>query len=309
MNLVWKPYRKSLAADVVGLWNRAIGQHFPMTLRLLRQNVEGAPGFDANDGTIVSRDDQVVGFVWTQRFREQDPLRQELGAMGWIEAIVVDPSYQRQGLGRDLMAWAMSRLRNEGAASILLGGSIQYFLPGVPAELPGLPDFFARFGFGPAGVVHDLRGNLRGIQAPPAAATAVAAADAAVRPCQPHDVPALMAFLQAEFPGRWRYDIGRFLSRGGAPQDIIILCQGQSVIGFARIHHRRSAFLAGPTYWHRLLRPRYGGLGPIGVAAAMRGKGLGLALLQLALAHLAQLGVEDAVIDWTSPMCACAAER
>jgi predicted N-acetyltransferase YhbS len=31
----------------------------------------------------------------------------------------------------------------------------------------------------------------------------------------------------------------------------------------------------------------------------MRGKGLGLALLQLGLEHLARMGVENAVIDWT----------
>jgi len=40
-------------------------------------------------------------------------------------------------------------------------------------------------------------------------------------------------------------------------------------------------------------------LGPIGVSASVRGKGLGLALLRLCLEELAKRGVEATVIDWT----------
>ena len=109
-----------------------------------------------------------------------------------------------------------------------------------------------------------------------------------------------MAFLQAEFPGRWRFDTKRYLDLGGDCSDIMVLSQGSQVIGFAQIYHRASSYQAPPMYWHRLVGARYGGLGPIGVAAGVRGKGLGLALLQLSLQHLATLGVQDAVIDWTT---------
>jgi GNAT superfamily N-acetyltransferase len=298
--LIWEPYRSSLAPDVVRLWNKALGEQFPMTLRLFRQNTEGAPSYRADDSTVVVADGQVISYILTKRFREQDTLLQSEGATGWIEALVVDPAWQRQGVGRDLLAWAVYKLRSEGAQKILLGGGVRHFLPGVPAGPGSAQDYFARAGFVATSTVYDLRGSLRGFTAPPSASTAVAAAGGSVTPCRPDDVLDLSAFLLAEFPGRWRFDTQCFLSQGGAPQDIMILRQGTRVTGFAHIYHRRSAYLGSPIAWHRLLGRAYGGLGPIGVAKEVRGKGLGLALLQLSLQRLAGLGVADAVIDWTT---------
>ena len=52
-------------------------------------------------------------------------------------------------------------------------------------------------------------------------------------------------------------------------------------------------------YW-RAASLAAGGLGPIGVAAALRGRGLGRALLVAALDRLRRLGHPDVVIDDTS---------
>jgi predicted N-acetyltransferase YhbS len=298
--LTWEPYRRVLAADIVRLWNRAMGDAFPMSQRLFRQNTEGAPSYDPDDSRVVCRQDDVVGYILTKRFGEDDPLRETMGSAGWIDAIIVDPAWQRQGIGRDLMAWALHRLRGNGAEQVFLGGGLRHFLPGVPAETPGLKDFFGGLDFATLATVYDLRGNLRGFAAPPAASAAVVEAGASVTPCEPEDVPALMAFLRAEFPGRWRFDTERCLALGGAPQDVMILRRSPDVLGFAQIYHRRSAFLGPPIHWHRLMGTHYGGLGPIGIAAGVRGRGLGKALLQLSLQHLAGLGVTDAVIDWTT---------
>ena len=299
--LTWKPYRKSLASDIASLWNRALGEHFPMSAHLLRQNTEGAPSFQPNDSTVVTSQDQVVGYILTKRFHEPHPyLIERLASTGWIEALIVDPAWQRKGLGRDLLAWAVCKLRSGGADKLYLGSGFCHFFPGVPAELPGLRDYFSKAGFRVLGVSHDLRGSLRGFAAPPSALAAVTAVGGSVRPCRAEDIPALIAFLQAEFPGRWHFDTKRFLSLGGNPQEIIILRQGQAVIGFAHVFHWRASYQGPPIYWHKLMGPHYGGLGPIGVAAGMRGKGLGLALLQLALQHVADVGVQDAVIDWTT---------
>jgi GNAT superfamily N-acetyltransferase len=193
----------------------------------------------------------------------------------------------------------MQKLQTEGAETIRLGGGFRHFLPGVPAGGGWLVDYFSRTGFAVRGTVYDVRGNLRGFSAPPSAQRALAAAGASVSLCQPVDIAALMSFLLAEFPGRWRFDIAWYLEHGGKPQDIVLLRQGLQVVGFAHTYNPRSVFLGSPIYWHRLLGRRYGGLGPIGVAASVRGKGLGLALLQLALQHLARLGVCGAAIDWT----------
>jgi len=298
-SLTWKPYRRSQAPQVVRLWNRAMGPAFPMSTRLFRQNTENPPSHRPDDSTVVSAGDQVVGYIRTTRFREQDPLLESMANVGWIDAVMVDPDWQRRGLGRDLMTWAMYKLRSEGAGKVYLGGGFRHFLPGVPQDSPELAGYFARWGFDAVRTVWDLRGNLRGFGAPPAATQALAAARAAVAPCHSQDVPALLAFLQAEFPGRWRFDTMRYLDLGGAPEDLVLLKQDGLVTGFAHIWHRRSVFMGPPTFWHSLLGRNYGGLGPIGVAERTRGQGLGLALLQLSLQQLAGMGVADAVIDWT----------
>src|SRR4030065_406975 len=58
---------------------------------------------------------------------------------------------------------------------------------------------------------------------------------------------------------------------------------------------------SGPSIsWRQAIGDHYGGLGPLGVAPAFRGRGLGFALLALAVEHLRGLGAEDVVIDWTT---------
>jgi GNAT superfamily N-acetyltransferase len=73
-----------------------------------------------------------------------------------------------------------------------------------------------------------------------------------------------------------------------------------AIAGFATIHRRGPGPLFGPRFWEDLLERASGGLGPIGVVARLRGRGLGRALLAVALDVLHARGVRDCVIDWTT---------
>ena len=42
-----------------------------------------------------------------------------------------------------------------------------------------------------------------------------------------------------------------------------------------------------------------GGLGPMGLAPTLRGRGLGLALLDRSIQYLRALGVQEIIVDWT----------
>jgi predicted N-acetyltransferase YhbS len=120
-----------------------------------------------------------------------------------------------------------------------------------------------------------------------------------VRPCRPADVPALLAFLAEEFPGMWWHDADRHLAAGGNPADWLLLRDAGQVVGMVRVHHPASRPIGAASFWEPLRGPRAGGLGPIGLAKARRGEGLGKLLLAATLAHLRGLGVDDAVADWT----------
>jgi predicted N-acetyltransferase YhbS len=110
---------------------------------------------------------------------------------------------------------------------------------------------------------------------------------------------AIMEFLAREFHGGWEYEAGRYLQAGGDPSDILLALAGAVIAGFCRTFTGDSLLLGGSTHWFPLLRERWGGLGPMGISAAFRGRGLGLALLRYSVGSLKRRGVSDAVIDWT----------
>ena len=70
-------------------------------------------------------------------------------------------------------------------------------------------------------------------------------------------------------------------------------------MGFARVQKWDDKVAMAGGVWRMDLGDHWGSLGPIGVAAGLRGKGLGQALLGAALTHLKEKGVKQCLIDWT----------
>jgi GNAT superfamily N-acetyltransferase len=131
------------------------------------------------------------------------------------------------------------------------------------------------------------------------AASTLTTAGLSLQPASDLDRDPLLSFLLAEFGGEWWHDIGWFLDAGGDPAEVLLLRGDGRIQGFARVHTPASRPPGWPMYWHTD-SPSAGGLGPIGLAAALRGRGLGRALLVLALDHLRSLGHADVVIDDTT---------
>jgi len=51
------PFEPQMTEQVIGLWNRCIGNHYPLTERLFRQNVLGDP-FLQREGNLVALEAQ-----------------------------------------------------------------------------------------------------------------------------------------------------------------------------------------------------------------------------------------------------------
>ncbi len=92
-----------------------------------------------------------------------------------------------------------------------------------------------------------------------------------------------------------------FLDHGGQPAAILVLRRRDTdaIAGFVRIVVPDDGPVPPQLFWRGLLGPRPGGLGPIGIGGELRGRGLGRALLALALAELHRRGAREVVVDWT----------
>lgn len=295
-------YRPEEAGELIALWNGGLGADYPMTDRLWRQNVDTDPNYAPGDGLIArTGDGKPAGFVLTRVFR--DPKSSvDLGngsSVGWIMALVVAPEFQRQGLGGQLLALAEDRLRQGGASQCDLGGSLGHFLPGQPSEYADALGFWDRHGYVPGQTVYDLRQNLAG-WTPPAPPESIREGDYSLTPGQPGEEDAILAFVRQSFPGRWLYETSQKFARGATAEDVMVLKdRGGGVQGFLSLWDYNSPLLGSSTNWYPALGPWFGGIGPLGVAEEVRGRGLGLALVAAGTAELKARGVEESAIDWT----------
>ena len=281
---------------VVELWNRALGDTFPLRPRLLHQVTLGDPGLQPGDALVARRRGQVIGFILA-RTRTSYPATAD---QGWVEAVIVDPAHQRQGLGTALLAEAETRFREQKLLGVWAGGGPADLFPGVPLLLPGALAFFERRGYPLAHDTHDLLGDLQAMPHPPRVDEALAAAGASVRPCSEAERDAAQAFLESNFPGAWADDRRRQRLQGAPADEIYLLWAEGQVIGLAQTYTGDSPALGASVYWAPALGVAEGGLGPIGVTPGWQGRGLGLALLTLALEGLRARGPRHAVIDWTN---------
>jgi GNAT superfamily N-acetyltransferase len=297
----FQDYEPRMASQVVALWNRTIGDIYPMSERLIRQVIEGNPSHRPSDGVTAWDNGQVIGFALIHRYRLDEPCCRELGGLAWLSAVIVAPEHQRRELGTLLVRHLRGAMPDLPDDRFRPGGGIHHFFPGPPDDLPAARPFLASLGF-LAGErrVCDVRVELATYQLPPETRELVERQGLTAAPARERDWEPLLDLLANEFSANWRYRAGRFRAQGGDPADWIVLRRGDDVVGFSQCHHPGSAEIGPARYWSELRGPRPGGLGPIGVTPRLRGLGLGLALLELTLDRLVMLGATDAVADWTT---------
>lgn len=280
---------------IAAIWNSASGNTLPISTGFVEFNTRPSTGGIQTGAVALDADARPLGFVLSSAQpgapEPMDP------RTGWIDAIAVAPPFQRQGLGRQLLQHACTWLSAQGCHKVLVGGSLRPFTPGVPTELNS-EHFFTRAGFSPAwadGIVWDVARDLSDYEALPGLDRLACA----VRPAQPGDKAALLEFLAREFPGRWFYECQEFLHQGGRISDYMVLWTEEGVQGACRLTFEDSAWPIERFYPYQLPRP-WGQLGSIGIAAAVRGRQFGLALLDGGLRRLHNNGVNGCVIDWTT---------
>ncbi len=288
------------AGAVLRLWETSIGARYPLRGDVLELSLTADPTTTVR-ASVAEVDDRIAGFAFAGACLGEPPELEDLGDRAWLQAVLVAPDRRRQGLGRALVGTVVEVGRVVSATEVQSGGGLHYLWPGVPDDLADAGPFLEALGFAfDPHVSYDLRGDVSDVRIDPTTERVLAAEGLTVVPATPFDREPLLAFILAEFGPDWWHDTTYFLDGGGSPaEELLLVDAGRTIRGFARIHLPASRPPGWPMFW-RGAAPGAGGLGPIGVAAALRGRGLGRALLVSALDRLRTLGSTDVVIDDTT---------
>lgn len=300
------------ADELLALWNGTIGDEFPLDSRLfsqqLRLDTDPRACFAVRGG-----DGRLSGAVLAKR-AARPGASGAIPAAGYISFILTAPDRRGRGVGGDLLDAAFAWLAERGAATVSLGGDRYHFFPGRPIYAAegseALRRLAASRGFEPAGLEYDLVAEIgradpaglgRSSGDGPESAVTDPAAGFEYGSLRRDEAKAFSAFMRACFPGRWADEMAEGLAAGMDPRDVLLARDAAdgSIAGFARICDAKGPVLAPGVYWRAAMREAPGGLGPIGVDAAKRGSGVGLALLRYGVAELEARGVRTMAVDWT----------
>ena len=101
------------AADAILIWNTASHKDYSINERLIRYNMIPCTAEEI-EGRVAIHNGQTVGFVLACAVAN-DPST----TLGWVSAIAVHPSAQRQGIGSKLLAWAERWLKEKGVTAVI----------------------------------------------------------------------------------------------------------------------------------------------------------------------------------------------
>jgi GNAT superfamily N-acetyltransferase len=294
---VLTPFTSAHTDDAIRIWNAASHRDYPINERFLCYNMIPSTG-EVIDGQVAIHHGEAVGFALACAVTDDLSI-----TLGWVSAIAVQPSAQRQGIGSELLTWAEAWLKEKGCKRIRIGGNLRPFLPGLPSPPgrggggEGVRSFFTKHGYQPPSrqpYEYDIARSLKDykpIYAQPSHAD--------LSPMRPGEEPLLLEFLHREYPGRWEFEAREFVKNGGRVSDYLLLRVNDRVHGFCRLTLSDSERPMERFYPQRLLQP-WGQFGPLGLSKEVRGQGLGGYLIDAAAVHMQSLGVDGCVIDWTS---------
>ena len=269
------------------LWQRTVGQQYPIALEHFIKSVNKRTSYEDGDGIVAVESGQVIGFGMV----EADYKNPLWNGWGGIMALLVDPAYRRKHIGSAILERLERRMSQVGCREMHLGETLHSFWPGPPEDLPAAKPFFAKHGYDfAAAMVTDLVIELEGYQMT-VAHQALDDIDAEVLRATEDTFETVCQFEQREFP--YWYD--GMLQTGAEKEGhtILVVWRQGEVIG--------TVFTTHPTSHQRKIGLHIGTINGVGVAEAWRGRGVGAAMCQSAALYVKQRGARCCMIDGVEP--------
>ncbi|SEQ68747.1 Acetyltransferase, GNAT family [Piscibacillus halophilus] len=280
---------------VVSCWNENIGERFPMPDELFYQNSLADQNVACNASLVVKDKEKVIGFIVGKYYQEDINVGFNEDTAN-IQVLLVDKSYREQGLGTKLLNQCIKALDEEGKNLIRLGRDPWHYFPGIPLEDTYTQQWFKKRGFqqGPY-VDTDMIRSFRDDEP----FESLKNANAQFELLNASEKENLISFIHQNFPGRWEYEAYKYFELGGTGRDFIILKVNDEIQGFCRMNDQDTPMIGCNVNWSELYDERVGGIGPLGVSSNVRGTGLGLDIVKVAINTLRAREAKHIIIDWT----------
>lgn len=288
------PIEKSQITEYVELWNRELGKHFPMREELFIQNsFHDKNVFRNGSFSAYSESGNLLGFIITKKWQEDlDGLIAK--DVGWIQVLLVDSAYRKQGIGSTLLDMAEHALKESAIKQIVIAQDPWHYFPGVPKEYENTMKFLENRGYTNSTSVFDLYKEFNEEEE-----ISLPAKDGVIfQLLDESDKEAFIDFMNTSFPGRWTYEAVKYFEKGNG-REFVVLKKSGRIIGFCRINDSNSPFIAQNVYWSNLFHEELGGIGPLGITESERKNGYGLAIVQAGIYFLRKRNIKHMVIDWT----------
>ncbi|MFZ9750791.1 MAG: GNAT family N-acetyltransferase [Candidatus Nanopelagicales bacterium] len=266
-----RPLSSTDVSGVVTLWNQTLTAH-PITQErfnsLFFSDVTGIPKL--KHSSFVAVTDQIVGVVIAYQRNLPAPGLGLEPELGYLTAVAIAPSHQRQGIGSKLLKTAIADLN---ANQILLcgrtGSAPAATFPGIDLDnYPAALEFFLNNEFIREAKAHSMSREINSEIKLDLASNIefVTEIDPAV----------LYEFASAAFPGDWA-DVA-IAKLNQDPTELAVVTVDQNYAGFA--------------VWNQ------GWFGPIGVAEEFRKYGLGSLLVENAINNMYSRGIDRIWFNW-----------
>ncbi|MEX1019691.1 MAG: GNAT family N-acetyltransferase [Litorilinea sp.] len=293
---------------LVELWNLTLGAEFAISVPYLTQRLTHPPAWPAalvqahidnhsNNQSVNPNDNQASPAGLALLSAPPAALVSGTGSEPpqiHVDGLAVHPTYQRRGIGRGLVDWAVRWGKQHHGANLVLGDGPVRLLPGVPVATADHPAW-AKLNFAPTPATRQDLLCAVASYVPPATVVEI---PGVVRPLAPGERGYLHNFLETAAPAA-QLSLRHFLAQGGRIADIMGLWTADGLVGAARLVVEDSVGGIEPWFpydqpkpWAalQLITPRQSAPAPLAPT-------FHAALLDAALRRLHNMGVNTCILD------------